>query len=182
MSGKPNKGNAKIKFTMRTIQFILILLAATYLISGCGQVDQTVYGSVDKMVMEHQKDAPFITADRLNQCVQEAQPGVKIVDVREPDEFIAGHIPGAVNVPRGILEFSDLISNRRDHLVIYSNHENRSSLSVANLKLTKHRKVSVLKGGFEGWKTQFPESIQEGTGNATASEPARKASGGGCGD
>lgn len=29
-----------------------------------------------------------------------------IVDVRNPDEFAGGHIPGAVNVPRGLLEFT----------------------------------------------------------------------------
>jgi rhodanese-related sulfurtransferase len=28
-----------------------------------------------------------------------------IIDVREPDEFAAGHIPGAVNIPRGLVEF-----------------------------------------------------------------------------
>ena len=33
------------------------------------------------------------------------QFGCPIVDVREPDEFAEGHIPGAVNIPRGLLEF-----------------------------------------------------------------------------
>jgi rhodanese-related sulfurtransferase len=28
-----------------------------------------------------------------------------IVDVREPNEFAAGHVPGAINIPRGVLEF-----------------------------------------------------------------------------
>ena len=28
-----------------------------------------------------------------------------LIDVREPDEFAAGHIPGAINVPRGLIEF-----------------------------------------------------------------------------
>ncbi|MBM3566741.1 MAG: rhodanese-like domain-containing protein [Alphaproteobacteria bacterium] len=28
-----------------------------------------------------------------------------IVDVREPNEYAAGHVPGAINVPRGVLEF-----------------------------------------------------------------------------
>jgi rhodanese-related sulfurtransferase len=167
---------------MKKIHFILILFAATLFFAGCGQVDQTNYGSVDKMVMEHHNDAPFMAPDQLNQLIEETVPGIKIVDVREPDEYIAGHIPGSVNVPRGLLEFSDLISNRRDHLIIYSNEENRSTLSVANLHLTKHKKVTVLKDGFEGWKAQFPEKIEEGAGTAAAAAPAKKPSGGGCGD
>lgn len=31
--------------------------------------------------------------------------GALILDVREPEEFAAGHVPGAVNIPRGVLEF-----------------------------------------------------------------------------
>jgi len=31
--------------------------------------------------------------------------GAMLLDVREPAEFAAGHVPGAVNVPRGLLEF-----------------------------------------------------------------------------
>ena len=31
--------------------------------------------------------------------------GALILDVREPEEFKAGHVPGAVNIPRGVLEF-----------------------------------------------------------------------------
>jgi len=31
--------------------------------------------------------------------------GALLLDVREDDEFKAGHIPGTVNIPRGVLEF-----------------------------------------------------------------------------
>jgi len=39
--------------------------------------------------------------DRIGQHPEAA----RIIDVREPDEFSAGHIPGAVNIPRGVIEF-----------------------------------------------------------------------------
>ncbi|PIX61485.1 MAG: hypothetical protein COZ47_01740, partial [Lysobacterales bacterium CG_4_10_14_3_um_filter_64_11] len=31
--------------------------------------------------------------------------GAPVIDVREPSEYAAGHIAGAVNIPRGVLEF-----------------------------------------------------------------------------
>jgi len=31
--------------------------------------------------------------------------GALLLDVREADEFAAGHVPGAINIPRGLLEF-----------------------------------------------------------------------------
>ncbi len=37
--------------------------------------------------------------------VAESPGDALIVDVREPNEFAAGHVPGAINIPRGVLEF-----------------------------------------------------------------------------
>jgi rhodanese-related sulfurtransferase len=37
--------------------------------------------------------------------ISESPGEALIIDVREPDEFAAGHIPGAINIPRGLVEF-----------------------------------------------------------------------------
>lgn len=37
--------------------------------------------------------------------VLDRRQNVKIIDVREPNEYTAGHIPGAINIPRGVIEF-----------------------------------------------------------------------------
>lgn len=41
--------------------------------------------------------------------IAEADQGIRdadvVIDVREPEEFHQGHIPGAINIPRGLLEF-----------------------------------------------------------------------------
>jgi len=37
--------------------------------------------------------------------ISESPGEAVIIDVREPDEFAAGHIPGAINIPRGLVEF-----------------------------------------------------------------------------
>lgn len=46
-----------------------------------------------------------------------------LLDVREADEFHAGHIPGAVNIPRGLLEFrlsnTPELSSRDLNIVLY---------------------------------------------------------------
>lgn len=40
------------------------------------------------------------------QAAEQLAAGQRLVlDVREPDEYAAGHLPGAVNIPRGVLEF-----------------------------------------------------------------------------
>lgn len=43
--------------------------------------------------------APIVDFAQMRELVREHKPNVVLVDVREPDEFAAGHIPGAINVP-----------------------------------------------------------------------------------
>jgi rhodanese-related sulfurtransferase len=46
---------------------------------------------------------PVVTLDQLKDAIDD--PNVWIIDVREPDEYASGHIPTAINIPRGVLEF-----------------------------------------------------------------------------
>jgi rhodanese-related sulfurtransferase len=167
---------------MKNLKFILTLFLLPFFLSSCYHVDDTIYGSVDKMVIETRSKVRFVDAGQLDEMIVTQMPGLRIVDVREPDEFIAGHIPGAINVPRGVLEFSSQLTNRREKVVLYSDSHNRSSLASDNLKLLKFVHVQVLEEGFETWKEMFPEKIEEGSGSAQVSAPAKPASSGGCGD
>jgi len=167
---------------MKKLKYLFLLLMFPLLLSNCTHVDTQVYASIDDMVAEHKADVSYLSAQQLDEVLTSALPGVKVVDVREPDEFAAGHIPGAINVPRGLLEFSDQLTNRREKIYLYSNQQNRSTLAAGNLGLLKFGHVNVLEGGMDAWMSAFPEKIEEGSGAASASAPAKKASSGGCGD
>lgn len=82
------------------------------------------------------------------------------VDVREPDEFAAGHLPGARHFPRGFLEVrADLEHPKRDpwladrerKLVLYCGGGNRSALAARSLQEMGFRRVVSLAEGFAGW-------------------------------
>jgi rhodanese-related sulfurtransferase len=169
-------------FYMKNLKFILTLFLLPLFFSSCYHVDDTIYGSVDKMVMETKSEIKFVNAGQLDEMTESQMPGLRIVDIREPNEYIAGHIPGAINVPRGVLEFSSQLTNRREKVVLYSDSHNRSSLASDNLKLLKFDHVQVLEGGLGTWKEMFPEKIEEGIGSAQVAAPAKPASSGGCGD
>ena len=55
--------------------------------------------------------------------------GAVIVDVREPEEWSAGHVPGAVHVPKSYLEsrIEGAIPDREKHVVLYCASGNRSA-------------------------------------------------------
>jgi molybdopterin/thiamine biosynthesis adenylyltransferase/rhodanese-related sulfurtransferase len=77
-----------------------------------------------------------------------------LVDVREPEEFEAGIIPGAVLIPRGRLEgaIGDHLENPNRHLVLYCSVGERSALAAQSLARLGYRHVQSLSEGIEGWK------------------------------
>ena len=79
-----------------------------------------------------------------------------LLDVRESDEWDAGHIPGAKHVPRGYLEsrIEGVVGNDRDQrVVIYCASGQRSALAANTLKdLLGYENVASMTGGITLWK------------------------------
>lgn len=89
--------------------------------------------------------------------------GWHFVDVREPDEFEAGHIPGARLSPRGFLEVkADLEHPKRDpwwadrqrKLVVYCGGGHRSALAARSLLEMGFERVVSMAEGWRGWSTR----------------------------
>jgi rhodanese-related sulfurtransferase len=64
-----------------------------------------------------------------------------IIDVREPDEFVTGYVPGAINIPRGVIEFRiwALIDYPKNapadvKLTLYCKSGGRCALAAKSLK------------------------------------------------
>lgn len=80
---------------------------------------------------------------------------VLILDVREPAEFQSGHLPQAVNVPRGVLEFKvgnhPQLINPQQAILIYCKNGGRSTLAAFTLKQMGFSQVEMLIGGFDSW-------------------------------
>ena len=79
-----------------------------------------------------------------------------ILDVREPAEFSAGHLPGAVNIPRGVLEFkigSDpTLQNQQDkEIIVYCQTGGRSALATEALHKIGYSNAVSMAGGYKDW-------------------------------
>jgi len=88
------------------------------------------------------------------------QAGWHFIDVREPDEYAEGHIPGSRNFPRGFLEVrADLEHDKRDpwledrerKLILYCGGGHRSALAAQTLKEMGFGRVLSLAEGWTGW-------------------------------
>ena len=86
-----------------------------------------------------------------------------VIDVREPSEFETGHIPGAINIPRGVLEFqvdahpavpnvSDpALSHKERPIVVVCRTGGRAALSAVNLQRLGFADVRSIAGGVLAW-------------------------------
>jgi rhodanese-related sulfurtransferase len=78
-----------------------------------------------------------------------------LVDVREADEYAAGHIAGAVLVPRGLLEFrfssTPALQPRDLKIVLYCKTSGRAALCGAALHEMGYLNVRSIAGGIDGW-------------------------------
>jgi sulfur-carrier protein adenylyltransferase/sulfurtransferase len=81
--------------------------------------------------------------------------GATIVDVRETEEFAAGHIPGAKHVPRGYLEsrIEGAVPDRARHVILYCASGNRSAYAARTLiDDLGYEHVESMTGGITLWK------------------------------
>jgi molybdopterin/thiamine biosynthesis adenylyltransferase/rhodanese-related sulfurtransferase len=86
---------------------------------------------------------------------QQVGNGAVIVDVREPEEWSAGHIPGAIHVPKSYLEsrIEGAVPDRSDHVVLYCASGNRSAWAARTLiEDLGYEHVESMTGGFTLWK------------------------------
>ena len=92
--------------------------------------------------------------------------GVPVIDVREPAEYAAGHVPGAASIPRGVLEFEvdghpavngtrdPALAHRDQPVVLYCRSGGRSALAAEALLRLGFAEPLSLAGGFMAWTAQ----------------------------
>ena len=76
------------------------------------------------------------------------------VDVREPDEWEEGHVPGALYTGRGRLEqrIEGLVPDKSRQLVVYCSAGSRSAFAAKALEELGYVDVVNMAGGFSEWK------------------------------
>ncbi len=81
------------------------------------------------------------------------KPGAPVLlDVREPQETNLGRIPGAIVMPRGVMESKiEPVVPRDAQLVVYCAGGNRSALAADTLQQMGYTNVSSMAGGWSAW-------------------------------
>ncbi|MES2917041.1 MAG: rhodanese-like domain-containing protein [Pseudomonadota bacterium] len=114
---------------------VLLLLA---LLAGCARAEW--------------KEVP--AAELLQR--QAAGEPMLVIDVRSPEEFAAGHVPGALNLPHDRITGSEpqLKEWKQKPVVIYCRSGRRSAIAAGALEQRGFSRLEHLSGDMQGWEQQ----------------------------
>jgi sulfur-carrier protein adenylyltransferase/sulfurtransferase len=103
------------------------------------------------LLSEVKKEIREVSHEHVRQLLASGAK-VKLIDVREADEYAGGRLPGAVHIPRGYLELRiEEKADRDDELVLYCAGGTRSALAARTLRELGYTRVASLAGGFNRW-------------------------------
>jgi molybdopterin/thiamine biosynthesis adenylyltransferase/rhodanese-related sulfurtransferase len=104
-----------------------------------------------ELLSSTKKEIREVTVDQVKQLLESKTP-VRLLDVRETDEYAQGRLPGALSITRGYLEL--LIEDRvqrNETVVVYCAAGNRSALAAKTLAQMGYTNVSSMAGGYNRW-------------------------------
>ncbi len=124
-------------------------------------------GFKEDLIRKIRSEVPEISPEEVQAALANGGRPV-IVDVRETDEFRAGHLPGSIHLPRGFLELQAeaRLPDRSAEIVAYCAGGTRSLLAADTLKKMGYTRVRSMAGGFTRWKQnglpfQVPQVLSE---------------------
>jgi rhodanese-related sulfurtransferase len=98
--------------------------------------------------------AAELAADALVARQATGDAALIVLDVRSAEEFAAGHVPGAINVPHDALEGQlSTLPQLKDHdVVVYCKSGRRAGLALEVLARHGYTRLQHLTGDMEGWR------------------------------
>ncbi len=110
--------------------------------------------TVAQLLAEATASVAFVSLEELAARVADGDLGLVLLDVREKDAFLAGHIPGARHLPRGQLELrvNDELPDPTARILAVCEFGRISTLAAATLRTLGFGRAAALDGGMKTWR------------------------------
>ena len=104
-----------------------------------------------ELLSSTKKQIREVPIDDVKRLIDQRAP-LKLIDVRESDEYAGGRLPGAISIPRGYLELRiEEKATRDEPLILYCAGGTRSALAAKTLQEMGYQNVASMIGGFNRW-------------------------------
>jgi glyoxylase-like metal-dependent hydrolase (beta-lactamase superfamily II)/rhodanese-related sulfurtransferase len=110
--------------------------------------------TVAQLLAEAAAKVPFMSLEELSSRIGGNSRDLVILDLREKDAFEAGHVPGALHLPRGQLELriDTALPDPTVRILTYCEFGKISTLAAATLRELGYSRVTALDGGMRAWR------------------------------
>jgi len=160
----------------------IVFLSLILFFSSCSNKELKKYENVEEMIIDAKSNITSISIDEFK-TIFDNEDDYYLIDVREEEEYRISCIPGAINIPRGLLEFKigEEVKNRRAKIYLYCDNGERSSLAVKSLPELKFPNAILIESGFNAWKKTYYKDVELSPSSDTEESSAPAPSSGGCG-
>ncbi len=113
---------------------------------------------VQEMIAKAKAAVTKVSAADVKAAIDKKEKAV-FLDVRDPNEFGAGHLPGAVNVSRGTLEINiwNKVPDQNAKIYVYCKTSARSAFAAKTLNDLGYKNAVLMNAPFEDWiKAGYP--------------------------
>ncbi|MGB5104215.1 MAG: rhodanese-like domain-containing protein [Steroidobacteraceae bacterium] len=93
-----------------------------------------------------------VTQEALVERQQQADADLVVLDVRSPDEFAAGHVPGAINIPHERIAERLAEVPRDKDVILYCQSGRRAGIAAQALAEQGYTRLFHLEGDIAAWK------------------------------
>lgn len=134
----------------KELTFMMLLAMLALVMNGCNQKTLAPMNTKD-FVSEVSDKISHHTADETKGLFDEGN--YLFVDCRDKFEFKKGHIPGAMNISRGLMEWQidKKIPKKEQKIVMYCKSGGRSNLAAYAIQRMGYKNVTHLDGGIDAW-------------------------------
>ncbi len=109
--------------------------------------------TVAQLLAEASREISFMSIQEVAQRLTRGNADMIVLDVREKDAFQAGHLPGALHLPRGQLELrvDKELPDPGIRILTYCQFGRVSTLAAATLRQMGYTRTVALDGGYNDW-------------------------------
>ena len=131
---------------------LVVSLVAALALSGCGSGEPTVSISDGPVAESAPENGAQLGLEEFAAALK--RDGTTLVDVRTPQEYAEGHVPGAVNIDLQSPQFADDLAtlDPAGTYAVYCRSGNRSAVAVEQMTAMGFTSAYDLAGGFVDWQ------------------------------